>query len=171
MPQIFLQGARTLKTSTGRALLRTCTAVHALVAESKARLAQSVKRRRRGGVALDALEGVIAGMPPAARDVMTEGVRRLAAYQDLDYAGLYLERLQAVREADADGTPRTTPVPQWESLRPAPPHPDAGSLARSVLRSPGEYGGRIRNSVAFSARPAALHRREMQSIHHDTIVR
>jgi indolepyruvate ferredoxin oxidoreductase beta subunit len=73
----------------------------AVLAESKARLAQSVKRRRRGSVALDVLEGVIAGMPPTARDVMTEGVRRLAAYQDLDYAKFYLERLQAVREADA----------------------------------------------------------------------
>ena len=30
----------------------------------------------------------------------------------------------AVREADTDGNTRTTPVPHWESLRPAPPHPE-----------------------------------------------
>ena len=32
---------------------------------------------------------------------MTEGVRRLAAYQDLAYARLYLDRLGPIRDADA----------------------------------------------------------------------
>ena len=32
-------------------------------------------------------------MPAAAREVMSEGVRRLTAYQDVDYARLYLDRL------------------------------------------------------------------------------
>jgi indolepyruvate ferredoxin oxidoreductase beta subunit len=45
--------------------------------------------------------------PTAAREIMTEGVRRLVAYQDLAYAHLYLDRLKAIREADdkskADG--------------------------------------------------------------------
>ena len=40
-------------------------------------------------------------MPAAARAFMTEGVRRLAAYQDLDYARLYLDRLAPIRDADA----------------------------------------------------------------------
>jgi len=39
-------------------------------------------------------------MPEAAHAIMTEGVRRLAAYQDLDYARLYLDRLTAIRDAD-----------------------------------------------------------------------
>ena len=40
-------------------------------------------------------------MPEAARAFMTEGVRRLAAYQDLAYARLYLDRLAPIRDADA----------------------------------------------------------------------
>jgi indolepyruvate ferredoxin oxidoreductase beta subunit len=53
------------------------------------------------------LDRVIADMPVAARDVIAEGVRRLAAYQDPAYARLYLERLTPIRKADeraqADG--------------------------------------------------------------------
>jgi indolepyruvate ferredoxin oxidoreductase, beta subunit len=40
-------------------------------------------------------------MPEAALDIIVEGLRRLASYQDLRYARLYLDRLGAVREADA----------------------------------------------------------------------
>ena len=47
------------------------------------------------------LESEIADMPEAARAIMIEGVRRLAAYQDLAYARLYLDRLQPIRDADA----------------------------------------------------------------------
>jgi indolepyruvate ferredoxin oxidoreductase alpha subunit len=47
------------------------------------------------------LELEIARMPEAARATITEGTRRLAAYQDLAYARLYLERLRPIREADA----------------------------------------------------------------------
>jgi indolepyruvate ferredoxin oxidoreductase beta subunit len=72
----------------------------AALAQSKSRLAHAAKRRRRGAAELDALEQVVAAMPAAARDVMIEGVRRLAAYQDLDYARLYLDRLTRIREAD-----------------------------------------------------------------------
>jgi indolepyruvate ferredoxin oxidoreductase beta subunit len=36
-----------------------------------------------------------------AADIVVEGLRRLAAYQDVGYARLYLDRLQAVAEADA----------------------------------------------------------------------
>jgi indolepyruvate ferredoxin oxidoreductase, alpha subunit len=51
--------------------------------------------------ALADLEREIATMPAAAQTVMIEGVRRLAAYQDLAYARLYLDRLKPVRDADA----------------------------------------------------------------------
>ncbi len=39
-------------------------------------------------------------LPAAAQDVMCEGVRRLAAYQDAKYARLYLDRLDPIRAAD-----------------------------------------------------------------------
>ncbi len=47
------------------------------------------------------LELEIEQMPESARAVITEGVRRLAAYQDRAYARLYLARLMAIRDADA----------------------------------------------------------------------
>jgi indolepyruvate ferredoxin oxidoreductase, alpha subunit len=50
---------------------------------------------------LAALETEIAAMPEAARAFMTEGVRRLANYQDTAYARLYLDRLGPIRDADA----------------------------------------------------------------------
>ena len=46
------------------------------------------------------LERAIA-MPAAAHDVVLAGVRRLAAYQDVAYAQLYLDRLAPMRAADA----------------------------------------------------------------------
>jgi len=53
------------------------------------------------------LEAEIGRMPAPARAFMTEGVRRLAAYQDLAYARLYLDRLVPIADADtkaaADG--------------------------------------------------------------------
>jgi indolepyruvate ferredoxin oxidoreductase beta subunit len=39
-------------------------------------------------------------MPATATDIVVEGLRRLTAYQDLAYAGRYLERLQPIRAAD-----------------------------------------------------------------------
>jgi indolepyruvate ferredoxin oxidoreductase beta subunit len=39
-------------------------------------------------------------MPAPAREVIVEGVRRLARYQSLAYAQLYLDRLAAIRAAD-----------------------------------------------------------------------
>jgi indolepyruvate ferredoxin oxidoreductase beta subunit len=44
---------------------------------------------------------VLASMPAAARDIIVEGVRRLAAYQDLAYGRRYLERLRPIVAADA----------------------------------------------------------------------
>jgi indolepyruvate ferredoxin oxidoreductase alpha subunit len=59
------------------------------------------KRHRAASIALADLENEIAQIPDAARAFMTEGVRRLAAYQDNDYARLYLDRLATIRDADA----------------------------------------------------------------------
>jgi indolepyruvate ferredoxin oxidoreductase, alpha subunit len=58
-------------------------------------------KRQKPAVALTSnLETEIAGMPAAAQDIIGEGVRRLTAYQDREYARLYLDRLNLVREAD-----------------------------------------------------------------------
>jgi indolepyruvate ferredoxin oxidoreductase alpha subunit len=63
--------------------------------------ADPLKRHQAPAASLADLEGEIARMPEAARAFMTEGVRRLAAYQDLAYARLYLDRLGPIRDADA----------------------------------------------------------------------
>ena len=64
------------------------------------RQAEPPKRQRAAVASLAELERDIAAMPEAARATMIEGVRRLAAYQDVGYARLYLDRLAAVRDAD-----------------------------------------------------------------------
>jgi indolepyruvate ferredoxin oxidoreductase beta subunit len=64
--------------------------------------ALSPKRRRPAAPTLAELEGVAAAiMPAAAQAVIVEGLRRLGQYQDPPYARLYLDRLAAIREADA----------------------------------------------------------------------
>ncbi|MFY9839539.1 MAG: indolepyruvate oxidoreductase subunit beta family protein [Xanthobacteraceae bacterium] len=63
--------------------------------------AAAPKRPQAPSSALADLEREIATMPAAAQAVIIEGVRRLAAYQDLAYARLYLDRLKPVRDADA----------------------------------------------------------------------
>jgi indolepyruvate ferredoxin oxidoreductase alpha subunit len=62
--------------------------------------AAPAKRAQAASPSLAALESEIATMPEAARAFATEGVRRLARYQDLAYARLYLDRLMPIREAD-----------------------------------------------------------------------
>jgi indolepyruvate ferredoxin oxidoreductase beta subunit len=57
-------------------------------------------KRGPGPPALAALEAEAARLG-AATDVVTEGLRRLAAYQDVAYARLYLDRLAPIAEADA----------------------------------------------------------------------
>jgi indolepyruvate ferredoxin oxidoreductase alpha subunit len=61
------------------------------------------KRVQAPSSSLAAMEAEIATMPEAARAFMTEGVRRLANYQDPAYARLYLDRLTPIGEADAKG--------------------------------------------------------------------
>jgi len=63
--------------------------------------------RRRQEAANDAGARSLAGLESeaarfgAARDIVVEGLRRLAAYQNTGYAGLYMDRLKPVAEADA----------------------------------------------------------------------
>jgi len=59
------------------------------------------KRTRPVAASLAELENRVAGLPEAARAFASEGVRRLAAYQDLRYARLYVDRLVPVSDADA----------------------------------------------------------------------
>jgi indolepyruvate ferredoxin oxidoreductase beta subunit len=65
------------------------------------------KRPRVEAANLATLDQRVARAPAAAQEIMREGVRRLAAYQDAAYAKLYLDRLDAIRAADdaahADG--------------------------------------------------------------------
>ena len=59
-------------------------------------------KKRAGAAASRAdFESEIAAMPDVARPLASEGVRRLAAYQDVDYARLYLDRLKPIQDADA----------------------------------------------------------------------
>jgi indolepyruvate ferredoxin oxidoreductase beta subunit len=63
--------------------------------------ADPLKRHRAPTAPLADLESEIAAMPEAAQALTHEGVRRLAAYQDLAYVRLYLDRLKPIRDADA----------------------------------------------------------------------
>jgi indolepyruvate ferredoxin oxidoreductase, beta subunit len=60
-----------------------------------------LKRHQPASASLADLEREIESMPVAARAFATEGLRRLAAYQDLAYARLYLDRLKPIGDADA----------------------------------------------------------------------
>jgi indolepyruvate ferredoxin oxidoreductase beta subunit len=66
------------------------------------RAADDGKRRQVPVRSVAALEAEAhATMPASARDIVVEGLRRTAAFQDVTYAGLYFDRLKPVREADA----------------------------------------------------------------------
>lgn len=73
-----------------------------LAASQNAPAQDAPARKRKSAAAepLQQLESEIAAMPAAARDVLNEGVRRLAAYQDPAYARLYLDHLRPVVEMD-----------------------------------------------------------------------
>ena len=49
---------------------------------------------------------VAAALPAITHDMAGEGYRRLVEFQDLDYAGLYLERLQRILAAERAADPR-----------------------------------------------------------------
>ena len=65
------------------------------------RQADPLKRRHGPSAAVAAFESEIAAMPQPARAVVSEGVRRLTAYQDAAYARLYLDRVAKIGDADA----------------------------------------------------------------------
>jgi len=72
----------------------------AVRAQAQAALPRAVMKRA-ARPTLAALETEAAALPEPARALATEGVRRLVAYQDVDYARLYLDRLAPVTAADA----------------------------------------------------------------------
>jgi indolepyruvate ferredoxin oxidoreductase alpha subunit len=59
------------------------------------------KRWRTATPTLANIEREAANMPEAARDIVIEGLRRLAAYQSIAYAQHYLDRLAPIAAADA----------------------------------------------------------------------
>ena len=69
-------------------------------AGSPASLRAPEKLWRETKPSLAGLEARAGAMPDAARPLAVEGVRRLADYQDLAYAGLYLDRLGPIASAD-----------------------------------------------------------------------
>jgi indolepyruvate ferredoxin oxidoreductase beta subunit len=49
------------------------------------------------------LERIASGFPTSAQGMLVEGVRRLVDYQDPEYAGLYLDRLERIARLPNDG--------------------------------------------------------------------
>jgi indolepyruvate ferredoxin oxidoreductase, beta subunit len=60
------------------------------------------KRRQGAARSVASLEAEAhASMPASACEIVTEGLRRTAAFQDAAYAGLYFDRLKVIRDSDA----------------------------------------------------------------------
>ncbi len=100
LPERFAAAIRAEGKSV-EANLRGFAAGLAAVASSGGTAMLTHKRRRDTRPTLEALEREATVTMPEAQEVVVEGLRRLAAYQDLGYARLYLERLAAIRDADA----------------------------------------------------------------------
>jgi indolepyruvate ferredoxin oxidoreductase, beta subunit len=58
-------------------------------------------RTRRAALSIGALEAEAQALPAGAREIVLEGLRRTAAFQDVSYAAFYLARLKPIAEADA----------------------------------------------------------------------
>jgi indolepyruvate ferredoxin oxidoreductase beta subunit len=101
IPAEALEGAIRADGKAVAANLRGFRAGYDAARAGSQRQPEAPKRQRATSASLADLERAIADMPDAARMFMTEGVRRLAAYQDLAYARLYLDRLEPIRDADA----------------------------------------------------------------------
>jgi indolepyruvate ferredoxin oxidoreductase beta subunit len=81
--------------------LRGFRAGRAAATSAAARAADDGKRRHGAVRSIAALEAEAnAIMPASAIEIVVEGLRRTAAYQDAAYAGLYFDRLKAICEAD-----------------------------------------------------------------------
>ena len=100
LPERFAAAIRAEGKSV-EANLRGFAAGLAAVASSGGTATLTHKRRRDTRPTLEALEREATVTMPEAQAVVVEGLRRLAAYQDLGYSRLYLERLAAIRDADA----------------------------------------------------------------------
>ncbi len=87
----------------GKAVESNLRGFQAGLAASRARLPAALRGpdKRPAKPTPSDLEAEAAAFPEAARALITEGVRRLVAYQDLAYARLYLDRLKPVAAADA----------------------------------------------------------------------
>ena len=89
----------------GRAVESNLRGFHAGLAAARQGASVAAARpdtkHARGTAPIEVLEQEVAQtMPAAAREVIVEGVRRLVAYQDVDYARLYLDRLRPILQAD-----------------------------------------------------------------------
>jgi indolepyruvate ferredoxin oxidoreductase beta subunit len=59
-----------------------------------------IPAKKHAGAGIEAIEQAARTMPALAQPIVLEGVRRLTAYQDDDYAQLYLDRLAPFRNGD-----------------------------------------------------------------------
>ncbi|WP_422000158.1 indolepyruvate oxidoreductase subunit beta family protein [Reyranella sp.] len=79
---------------------------------ARGELAQTVREHRKRQAAARGIEDLMArarqSFPSASLDVIEEGIRRLAAYQDRRYAALYLDRLDALQAAGSPELLRDT---------------------------------------------------------------
>ena len=70
---------------------------------ARGELEQAVREHRKRQAAAQGVEDLIerarASFPAASLDIVEEGIRRLAAYQDRRYAALYLDRLKGIDAA------------------------------------------------------------------------
>jgi indolepyruvate ferredoxin oxidoreductase beta subunit len=74
-------------------------------ARAKSPPAKIVDNKKRAPTTTDLLEHEVTySLPALAQPIAIEGVRRLIAYQGLNYAKLYLDRLRALLDADAAGS-------------------------------------------------------------------
>jgi indolepyruvate ferredoxin oxidoreductase beta subunit len=84
----------------GKAVESNLRGFRAGLAAARDQLPASQPRSGKRGAkrTLASLEAEAAGLPEPARAIATEGVRRLVAYQNADYARLYLDRLKPITE-------------------------------------------------------------------------
>jgi indolepyruvate ferredoxin oxidoreductase, beta subunit len=84
----------------GKAVESNLRGFHAGLAAARDQLPAMLPRsgKRAAKPTLAALEAEASALPEPARAIVTEGVRRLVAYQNADYARLYLDRLTPITE-------------------------------------------------------------------------
>jgi indolepyruvate ferredoxin oxidoreductase beta subunit len=98
-----IEAASSTRTFEAARLAAAAPAVVA-VPEAPAALAQRPEARAPLPAALE--ERIRTRVPAAAQDIAREGVRRMMDYQDVGYAALYLDRLDAVSALEGPGSGR-----------------------------------------------------------------